>query len=113
MALWFEIPLENRRYVHLPRYLGDQIYGKDSWAYFRTAQFTSRPHLPLPGFEYCLTPPLINYGKIAAGIQVCDQPGISFVDDYADESFTVYDHPKVIIFKKLPPSLKTVYATDL
>ena len=43
MALWFDVPLENRKYVPLPRYLGDQIYGKDSWAYLRTAQFTSRP----------------------------------------------------------------------
>jgi hypothetical protein len=42
-ALWFHVPLEDRKYVQLPRYLGDQIYGKDSWAYLRTAQFTSRP----------------------------------------------------------------------
>ena len=27
----------------MPRYLGDQLYGKKSWAYLRTAQFTSRP----------------------------------------------------------------------
>ena len=43
LALWFDVPLEHRKYVQLPRYLGDQIYGKDSWAYLRTAQFTSRP----------------------------------------------------------------------
>jgi hypothetical protein len=43
LSLWFGIPLENRKYVQLPRYLGDQLYGKDSWAYLRTAQFTSRP----------------------------------------------------------------------
>ena len=43
LALWFGVPLENRKYVQLPRYLGDQLYGKDSWAYLRTAQFTSRP----------------------------------------------------------------------
>jgi hypothetical protein len=43
LCLWLGIPLEHRRYVQLPRYLGDQIYGQDSWAYFRTAQFTSRP----------------------------------------------------------------------
>lgn len=42
-ALWFGIPLENRRYLQLPRYLGDQVYGRDSWAYLRTAQFTNRP----------------------------------------------------------------------
>lgn len=43
LALWFEVPLENRKYVPLPRYLGDQVYGKDSWVYLRTAQFSSRP----------------------------------------------------------------------
>jgi len=43
LALWFGIPLENRKYLQLPRYLGDQLYGKDSWAYLRTAQFTTRP----------------------------------------------------------------------
>jgi hypothetical protein len=43
LALWFDVPLENRTYFPLLRYLGDQIYGKASWAYLRTAQFTSRP----------------------------------------------------------------------
>ena len=43
MSLWFGIPLENRKYIQLPRYLGDQLYGKDSWAYLRTAQYTIRP----------------------------------------------------------------------
>ena len=43
LALWSGVPLENRKYIQLPRYLGDQLYGKDSWAYLRTAQFTTRP----------------------------------------------------------------------
>jgi hypothetical protein len=43
LSLWFRIPLENRKYVQLPRYLGDQLYGKDSWVFLRTAQFTTRP----------------------------------------------------------------------
>ena len=43
LALWFGVPLENPKYVQLPRYLGDQLYGKDSWVYLRTAQFTTRP----------------------------------------------------------------------
>ncbi len=43
LSAWFSIPFESPKYVQLPRYVGDQIYGKDSWAYFRTAQFSSRP----------------------------------------------------------------------
>jgi 4-amino-4-deoxy-L-arabinose transferase-like glycosyltransferase len=65
------------------------------------AQFTSRFNLPLPGMKVCLTPPFQNYGYIAKTLQDCPLSGISFVDDYADESFTVYDHPKVIIFKNV------------
>ncbi len=43
MALWFGAQATGRGSMSLPRYVGDQIYGKTSWAYLRTAQFTSRP----------------------------------------------------------------------
>jgi asparagine synthase (glutamine-hydrolysing) len=43
MALWFGARAAGRGSMSLPRYVGDQIYGKTSWAYLRTAQFTSRP----------------------------------------------------------------------
>jgi len=43
MSLWFAVPLENSTRVAEIRQLGDKVYGKDSWAYLRTAQFTSRP----------------------------------------------------------------------
>jgi Heparinase II/III-like protein/Heparinase II/III N-terminus len=43
MGLWFGIPLDSPKYLQLPRYPGDQLYGRDSWAYLRTAQFGSRP----------------------------------------------------------------------
>ena len=43
MCLWFRIPMEDKHYVQLPRYLGDHLYGKESWAALRTAQFNSRP----------------------------------------------------------------------
>lgn len=72
-----------------------------SLGYKKIAEFTSRPNLPIPFIKLCLTPPLTNYGFIAKTIQECPLTGISYVDDYADESFTVYDHPKVIIFKKV------------
>jgi hypothetical protein len=68
--------------------------------YTKIAEFTSRPNLPIPGIRLCITPPGIWYGAVAAPGQRCDRTGVSLVDDYADESFTVYDHPKVIIFRK-------------
>ncbi|KAF0109073.1 MAG: hypothetical protein FD146_117 [Anaerolineaceae bacterium] len=51
MALWFGAQAagaaqslsKGPKRLALPRYIGDQLYGKQSWAYFRTAQFTSRP----------------------------------------------------------------------
>ncbi len=67
----------------------------------KLAEFTSRPNIPFPSLKLCLTPPYVRYGIVALKTQECSLPGISFVDDYADETFTVYDHPKVIIFKKM------------
>ncbi len=72
-----------------------------SLGFEKVAEFTSRPNLPIPGIKLCLTPPFVRYGIVALKTQECNQTGISFVDDYADETFTVYDHPKVIIFKKV------------
>jgi hypothetical protein len=43
MALWFGVEAAGPKTLVLPRYLGDQLYGKDSWAFLRTAQFNSRP----------------------------------------------------------------------
>ena len=50
----------------------------------KVAEFTSYPTLTLP-----LITQLLNYS-------------ITIRDDVADESFTVYDHPKIMIFKKNP-----------
>ncbi len=43
MARWFGTQAGGPKCIALPRYIGDQLYGKRSWAYFRTAQFNSRP----------------------------------------------------------------------
>ncbi len=43
MSLWFGVPSPGSRRVEMPRYLGDQLYARHSWACLRTAQFNSRP----------------------------------------------------------------------
>ncbi|OGE18271.1 hypothetical protein A3F00_01090 [Candidatus Daviesbacteria bacterium RIFCSPHIGHO2_12_FULL_37_11] len=66
----------------------------------KIAEFTSRPSIPVPGISICLILPFSDYGEVSKKYQECEQGGIVFVDDYIDETNTVYDHPKIIIFKK-------------
>ncbi len=86
-----KFPVTNRYY---------QALFDGSLGFMKVAEFTSRPNIPIPFIKLCLTPPYSHYGIISYKSQQCNDTGISFVDDYADEVFTVYDHPKVIIFKK-------------
>jgi hypothetical protein len=72
-----------------------------SLGFEKIAEFTSRPNIPIPFMKWCINLPAARYGIVAKPSQQCELPGVSFVDDYADETFTVYDHPKVIIFKKV------------
>jgi 4-amino-4-deoxy-L-arabinose transferase-like glycosyltransferase len=97
--LYGSIMTAPEKYPVTQKFYSDLFAGR--LGFTKIAEFTSRPNLPLPGFHLCLTPPFINYGKVAYPSQACSLPGISFVDDYADESWTVYDHPKVIIFSRL------------
>lgn len=68
--------------------------------YKKVAEFVSRPTLMIPKVNYCLKLPFFNYGSIS-GVK-CIGKGLEVVDDFTDESFTVYDHPKVIIFRISP-----------
>jgi len=63
----------------------------------KIAEFSSRPGLSIP-LNICIQLPGNNYGKQIQNTLPCN--GIEFIDDYSDESFTVYDHPRVYIFKK-------------
>jgi YYY domain-containing protein len=70
--LYGSIPRQPRRYPLATEYYRALFEG--SLGYERVAEFTSRPNLL--GFE--------------------------IVDDAAQEDFTVYDHPKVLIFQRAP-----------
>jgi hypothetical protein len=95
------------RYPVAGKFYQDLFAGR--LGFIKIAEFTSRPNLPAPFLHICLTPPGISYGKVAYPDQECPLPGISFVDDYADESWTVYDHPKVIIFQKVAQNILSFY----
>jgi len=71
--------------------------------FIKIAEFSSRPHLNLPISSACLTPPWSGYGRISSPLVDCTRPGLTIVDDFSDETFTVYDHPKVLIFQKIKP----------
>jgi hypothetical protein len=77
----------------------DQLFAKTT-QFKLVAKFASRPTLGVPLTKICIFPLGLNYGEIARKVFLCDQPGITFVDDYSEEAYTVYDHPQVFIFKK-------------
>jgi len=97
--LYGGIPSAPQLYPNTSKFYADLFAGNSGFT--KVAEFTSRPNLPIPGIKLCLTPPYFNYGFVSKINQYCNQNGISLVDDYAEESFTVYDHPKIIIFKKI------------
>lgn len=71
---WGSIPTVPERYPLMTKFYHDLFNGK--LAYKKVAEFTSYPSLSYLGIP------------------------ITIPDDFADESFTVYDHPKVMIFEK-------------
>jgi hypothetical protein len=86
------------RYPQTYRYY--QLLVDGSLGFKPVAQFTSRPMLPIPGIRWCIKPPGFSYGFLAQPLTTCQENGLTIMDDGSDESFTVYDHPKVIILQK-------------
>lgn len=87
-----------QRYPRNIEYFNSLFSGSSS--YKKVAEFVSRPTLVIPKVNYCLKLPFFNYG-VVSGVN-CLGKGLEIIDDFTDESFTVYDHPKVIIFRISP-----------
>jgi len=67
-------------------------------------KFNSYPGFSLPFLNKCYYFGQTNYpyqdkSNHFFEISNCNYPGIYLRDDTAEESFTVYDHPKVLIFQ--------------
>jgi hypothetical protein len=90
------------RYPATSKYYHDLFSGRLNFT--RVAEFTSRPHIPIPLISVCIRFPFLSYG-IVSDDKSCPDPGITFIDDYADETWTIYDHPKVTIFRKTPEGI--------
>lgn len=92
------IQREKYRFPETNAHYRNLFSGRSEFAF--VIQFTSRPTIPIPFLRICLPVPGFSYGITADTMRDCPSNGVSFIDDYSDETFTVYDHPKVLIFKK-------------
>jgi len=85
---------------------------KGNLGFRKVVEFTSRPTIPFP-ISFCIIPPGVSYGGESLGLLECSGGGMSVVDDFADETFTVYDHPKILIFQKTslfnPEQIRSLY----
>ncbi|MBI4079388.1 MAG: glycosyltransferase family 39 protein [Candidatus Levybacteria bacterium] len=70
---WGSIPTVPEKYPQMSKFYDDLLH--DKTAYRKIQEFTSYPTFSLFAFRFSLN------------------------DDWSDESFTVYDHPKVMVFK--------------
>jgi hypothetical protein len=76
---WGSIPTVPKKYPLMSKFYNDLLAGENP-SYKKIKEFTS-------------------YSKLEIGPPT-DGWKLEINDDWSDESFTVYDHPKVLIFKK-------------
>jgi len=106
--LWGSITKVADIYPHTSLFYRQLFTGKpllDSGVSFtKIAQFNNYPGFYLPFIKNCIYIGPSDYpGLQKKWFQIdpnCLYPGIYLRDDTADESFTVYDHPQVLIFKR-------------
>ncbi|MFA6369271.1 MAG: glycosyltransferase family 39 protein [Candidatus Shapirobacteria bacterium] len=102
--LWSSITSVPDRYPLSTEYYQKLFDGQSDFK--KIIEFNSYPGISLPFLNKCIYigptnfPYLINKNNYFEVDKNCFYPGIYLRDDIAEEAFTVYDHPKVIIFRK-------------
>lgn len=103
--LWSSIPSVPQKYPLTTKYYQDLFDGNSNFQ--KIIEFNSYPGISLPFLKKCIYfgqtnfPYSQNKNKWFEIDNTCPYPGIYLRDDTAEEAFSVYDHPKVIIFKKM------------
>ncbi|MDD4026639.1 MAG: glycosyltransferase family 39 protein [Candidatus Shapirobacteria bacterium] len=103
--LWSSIPSVPKKYPLATKYYQDLFDGNSNFK--KIIEFNSYPGISLPFLNKCFYfgptnfPYSQNENKWFEVNKSCLYPGIYLRDDVAEEAFSVYDHPKVIIFKKM------------
>ena len=102
--LWSSIPSVPDRYPISTNYYQNLFDGDLNFK--KIIEFNSYPGLSLPFLNKCIYfgptnfPYLKNKNNWFEVDSNCNYSGVYLRDDIAEEAFSVYDHPKVIIFKK-------------
>lgn len=102
--LWASIPKVSSMYPQTTKFYQDLFEEKTD--FYKYKEFNSYPGISLPLLKKCFYLGYTDYpyknfkNKFFEVSNNCSAPGIYLRDDTAEESFTVYDHPQVLIYKK-------------
>lgn len=102
--LWGSIPKFSERYSISSSFYKDLFENNTDFKLVK--RIYSYPGFNLPFLKKCILigPSVYPYkttkNKLFEIDNLCNSPGIYFRDDSTEESFTVYDHPQILIFKK-------------
>lgn len=103
--LWGSIPKDFSRYPKTTIFYQNLFDNKTNFKLIK--KFYSYPGFYLPFIKKCFILGPSNYpykdneNTFFEVDKNCNYPGIYFRDDLSQESFTVYDHPQVILFSRL------------
>lgn len=101
--LWASIPRVPEKYPLASKFYNNLFAGNLNFVKIKT--FNSYPGFYLPFLKSCYYFGPNNYPGVKNSwfsIEAnCSYPGLYLRDDTAEEAFTVYDHPQVLIFKKM------------